>query len=794
VTAILFLLAAFILDGPGLALGDYAEAYGRHRHLLRHSLLEHGVFPLWNPYNFSGHPFVGDLLVAPFYPTMALYVLLPEGLSLPLDLGLHMAVGALGTRLLCRRLGVGSAGAAVAGLLFLTMPPWIGHIWAGHLQHVQALAWLPWLYLAAELLRAGELRRAWPAAVLCTGAIVGSGGVPIAWMGLLFLPAWLLLRQLSSPARRGAAAWRRFLHPRGWRELSQLVGAICAGFGLAAANLLPAVYYTHECGRISNTVGMVAQDALSPLGLLAAVLPELLARAAGARYVVFEWYGYPGALLVVAVALALAARRLPRGWGASLLLALAALLLAVGPTVGLTSILATLVPGYGQLRCHCRELTMVFFFLLPLAGAGAQQLWELSRRAGGAGKIRWLVGVGASLLLLQAAVRLALGSASGTGADWIPWTNLALASALLLLALRPHPAFFLLLAALHLLDVGAPARGLARFAEVERWTFAALPEASAVLENDGDWYRFWAHEDLVNPNHGVDIQRRSILGYENQFPNRYAQYVATLAGLPEARATTNLSPGLVEQVEDPFLFTLLGVRYAFLPERPEGLRPGPPMDLGGQPPAPPPGGGDHGPTPVRGTLQDPSSGGADRPGMLPTTRPEDRAWNLRRDPDHLPRASLLGAWRVLGSPDEVLAAVASPDFDPRVEALLERSPTWPSSANEPASSSSVLSTTERGVNRLEIELEVAEPSLLLLSELFHPGWHATLDGEPAPTLRADYLLRAVAVPAGARELSMRYTPRGLFGGLLLSLISLAVALLPLLPLRRLRSTRPGEPS
>jgi len=58
------------------------------------------------------------------------------------------------------------------------------------------------------------------------------------------------------------------------------------------------------------------------------------------------------------------------------------------------------------------------------------------------------------------------------------------------------------------------------------------------------------------------------------------------------------------------------------------------------------------------------------------------------------------------------------------------------------------------------------------------GWTATVDGAPAPVLRADVLFRAVAIPAGDHVIEMRYRSPGLLVGLILSGLGwLAFALL-----------------
>jgi len=51
--------------------------------------------------------------------------------------------------------------------------------------------------------------------------------------------------------------------------------------------------------------------------------------------------------------------------------------------------------------------------------------------------------------------------------------------------------------------------------------------------------------------------------------------------------------------------------------------------------------------------------------------------------------------------------------------------------------------------------------LLVLSEIWHPeGWSATIDGEDASLLRANYILRALPITAGDHEVVLKYEPAG----------------------------------
>ena len=87
-------------------------------------------------------------------------------------------------------------------------------------------------------------------------------------------------------------------------------------------------------------------------------------------------------------------------------------------------------------------------------------------------------------------------------------------------------------------------------------------------------------------------------------------------------------------------------------------------------------------------------------------------------------------------------------------------------------------------DHLALRIEANAPALLVLSEVWDPNWTATVDGEPAPVLLADYTLRAVPVPAGAHEVALRYDPPALRVGLAVTLLTAALLALSALVLFR----------
>ncbi|MCX7048867.1 MAG: hypothetical protein NTX50_25695 [Candidatus Sumerlaeota bacterium] len=106
--------------------------------------LKSGRLPLWCPYLFCGLPTLGTALFCPFYPTQWLFAALPFPLAFTLQYYLAFLWAGLGAYALARRMECKPAAALIAGLAFGLSGHVISLAYAGHMQKVMAIAWLPW--------------------------------------------------------------------------------------------------------------------------------------------------------------------------------------------------------------------------------------------------------------------------------------------------------------------------------------------------------------------------------------------------------------------------------------------------------------------------------------------------------------------------------------------------------------------------------------------------------------------------------------------------------------------------
>jgi hypothetical protein len=129
-----------------------------------------------------------------------------------------------------------------------------------------------------------------------------------------------------------------------------------------------------------------------------------------------------------------------------------------------------------------------------------------------------------------------------------------------------------------------------------------------------------------------------------------------------------------------------------------------------------------------------------------------------------PRAYFPDRVRTELDPRAVLREVTAAGFDGRREALVE-SEGLPALA--PPGVKAWCKATRSSPNEVRVRTLTAEPRLLVVSEMYMPGWRAEVDGVAPPTYRADYLFRAVALEPGHHRIVFRFVPTRFYLGCLI---------------------------
>lgn len=329
--------------------------------------LASGQLPLWNPYMWSGTPLLASFNAGAVYPLTLLFAILP---SIPAWILTQIAlysITAVGTFAFFRSSGRSVAASLAAAACFSFAGFLSSQI--GHVDTIEAAAWLPWLLFALRRLALAERHRG------CWAALLGAG------VGIVIVSASPETIMDDGIVVAFYAIWLCIQHRERTRSIVTLtLVAGVLGLLLGAVQWVPGLDWEAQSQRVGAIYSFFASGSLPPRLTILSVVPWLLGgygNFGGAGYAgpynLAELNGYVGMVPLMAASGLLASRfrhHPKRGeWLGWYLLGALGLVLAWG---GLTPIGHILyhIPVYGQQRDQSRNLILV-----DLALAGLLASW-----------------------------------------------------------------------------------------------------------------------------------------------------------------------------------------------------------------------------------------------------------------------------------------------------------------------------------------------------------------------------------------------------------------------------------
>lgn len=735
--------------------------------------LSDGRVPLWNPFEMAGTPFAADTQSGWLsLPSMTFSWLFGCGDGLRALIILNPILAGLGLWWLLRKEGLGRI-AATAGGLSIAMAISASTV-AISLPFAGTLAWTPFVLVGASgfLSARGPRRVGWLAlAAVAWGQVAASHLSHGLLICTAFVTAYVIARSIRDgrngtvPVRTAALLGLAFLAFLPLANLAILIPRLA----LIDRSTLRAGY-----GAFAGTLPPLSPDRPIPESGLWSGWPLALASTPGA---------YLGASILLAVPFAL------RDRGRRSLVVAIGGVAAAGYLLTLTLFVgaawfrsAVLALPFGDVYLHNPgRLRFVAFLALPLLGAlGLQSL--LDRRPSPAEAARWL-GPGIVIFLvlpllagahlrrlwvfaLGAAVVLAVAWALGRGRRWAPTALIAIlaveltAGALWSSAYQGGTVYL----GLEGPDHPALVHGPLRWPEVDLDAYLPPgPMAREIAERDDGRYLAWV-QPASSFNKGylftqdeqdwpalllgraVLFGLHDALGYSPIQVPGYWTYIRATNRLP---VFYNAS---VIQVPSPEDVKLLGVRYLVYHESQPALPPG-----------------------ITGEVIASESG-----------------YRLLEIDVAQPRVSVVPMWSV-GNAALALEAVLGRGFDPATTAVVEEDPGITASLGAAPGTATYEEVTPEDVR---IAVRADAPSLVVVRNTWEEGWEATVDGRPAPVLRADAFLQAVPVEAGNHRVRLVYREPAIRRGLLGSAIAwgaFAAALGGTIIVRRRRGRVPATP-
>lgn len=702
--------------------------------------LHEGQSPFWTPNVFGGSPQIADPQSLIFSPALLLAWLVDDPSFRAVDAFILaiLGLGGFGIVLFFRDRGWHPAGAVVAGIAFA-----FGGAAAWRIQHVgQVMSFAQFgvtLWLLGRALDRSSLRYGVLAGV--SGALMVVKPDQVALLGLYILAFYVLNHWLTAeggPVRALRASFRPLL-----------AGALSAAL-LAGGPLIMTILFAESSQRSLISFSEAVKGSLHPAFLMTGLIADLF--GAGDPKVDFwgpsSYAWSPGSSNLaqnmgeiyfgILPAIAILTVGVTRGWLLRreiryfTFAGIVMVLYALGNHTPAFRLMYDWLPGVTGFRRPADATFFVGGIGAILGGYVVHAILTARRAPAGWLKSGYKIAVLVGCFALSGVFAWRVGHFNDALKPMLTALALAGAGLLLLVALRRFaPASPMLaaaaLAGFMVLDLGvnngpnestalSPASYDVLDPETKNSTIALLK--NRIAQNAGTARRdrvelvgvgfAWPNVGLV---HGFD----HVLGYN---PLRLKEFVdAAGAGdtiaVPEQRQFTRLLPSYRSMMAD-----LMGLRWIAssvpIEQVDRNLRPG---------------------------------------DLRFVSRTEDAY--VYENPRALPRAMFVPGWKPADF-EHMTTTGEWPDFDPRKEVLLDEVPENAPAAGNPGPVEVVLKSYEN--TRVEIEVQAQSGGFVVLNDVWHPWWTATVNGEEADILKANVLFRAVQVPAGRSRIVFEFKP------------------------------------
>ena len=713
-----------------------------------------GQSPFWTPNVFAGWPQISDpqsLIFSPLYFLLALFDSAPSGLAFDRVTFAYLFLGGVGIILFFRDRGWHSAGALVAALAFA-----FGGAANARLQHTSQIISLCYLALTLWLLARTLERGSWRLGVATgvLGGLLAVGRDHVALLSLYVLVGYVVAHWLPAPRERFRASFK------------PLAAACATAIPIAAVPVIMTALLAARSNRPEIGYELAGHGSLHPVDLLMLAFADLFHAMAPN----VEFWGPPGPrwhaafgptglwtsknmgmLYAGAVPLvALVSFGLVRGfaWSREIrfftVAAALVLLYALGWYTPAFHVLYEL-PGIAFFR-RPADATFVFGALIAVMAGYFVHCW-LAGTVGPATRTQRAVEIGVALVLVAIAFGLAaevvspiaaiapvangiVGAAAAIAALWLarrlgarlPFAAVSLLPAVMALDFAwnapPHISTGLPRATFEALKPDTTNETVrlirARLAAVD-----AAPDRRDRVEMIGIAYH-WQNLSLAQ-----DFDH--VFGH-NPLRLRWfyeATHVGDYFATPGQRTFSPLYPSYRSTFADLFGVRLIATGVP-IGEIDKSLRPG---DLD----------------------------------LIARTRDA----YVYENPRALPRVMVVGNWQVADF-NRLYVAGWPATVDPRKTVLLSRAPASLAAGALRAAGAARL--VHYANTEVEIAVDAPDGGLLLLNDVWHPWWRATLDGQPADILRANVIFRAVVLPPGTHKVRFTFAP---FAGAVADLAGLA---------------------
>lgn len=232
--ALLFIIIAIYIFQNALTAspnwllwGDDVHKYSYYVWEYLVSFLKNGEIPLWDPYTFSGEPFIEKQAANIFYPINILLLPFHTPMRFAITECFHIFWAMLGMYFFTKK-WTSRISAWFAGLAFGLSGFFSARIFAGHIEVIAAASWMPWVISA--LIN-----------VLSTNNFLPIG-IAAIFIGLQILAGYPVISFFTIIAAVFIGFFYSIYH-RTYKNVIRFILSFGLGYGLSAIQLIPTMQY-----------------------------------------------------------------------------------------------------------------------------------------------------------------------------------------------------------------------------------------------------------------------------------------------------------------------------------------------------------------------------------------------------------------------------------------------------------------------------------------------------------------------------------------------------------------------
>ncbi|MBI5020621.1 MAG: YfhO family protein [Ignavibacteriales bacterium] len=701
---------------------DFLYQYYPYRNFSAVSL-SGGELPLWNPYTFSGSPFQADIQSAVFYiPNLILTLFVAGGKLnfywLEIQIIIHMMIAGVSIYFLAKEFGLLNFAALFTGVIFSLSGFMISHVI--HHTIICHIAWLPLIIL---LFRRAVLQHSLITMILggmVLGNVILAGSPQVSLYIMFFLLIYFIFELLNG--------WKENSISGSVKKSSIAIGFVIIALAFTAIQLLPTIELAPLSQRAEITYEKSQEGQLVWQQLITFIIPKYFGSSGaegstywgnGAYWVYWETCFYLGIPAFILIIFSMTRFRANRYIIFFFSIGIFSVLYALGDNFILHNFFFHYIPGFDKFRSVGRIMLISAFSFSLLAGFGIQAMFDLINQSPQKFK-KILIGIGAIviILFLLSLAGWMQGGVDRRVADQIHANTVEASTSMLLISLTSVGLIFLI---------------SRRFS-----AFIMLGALLIVLFIDINLFGFNHNNGTTNPDEYYRRTESLVRSLREAGQQEYFR----VNSRRENTMILDRNQGMIDRI-----FMMEGY------------------------------------TPLSLQRNYPIVKDFDRACDLLNAKYQlvvdesRRLMDLVPSKTYLPRVFFVYDSKIITNEDSARAYMIRDEFNPRSTAVFERDPQF---TVDGISGDGKAVITSYSLNKISVQAETPKNGLLILSEIFYPGWNAYIDGTLTPIHRVDWCLRAIPVKSGRHEIVLRFEPESFRIGSLITFSTLLISVVSIL--------------